>query len=288
MAQDYDVTLKILFRAASPGLLREICGDEVVHWHDKELPRVINRRSDLIGESPEGNLVHIEFVGDPDLMASVKLAIYYLEIFLKFGQYPTQTLIYAGRRSKKIAGVLKAPKMDYWFKAVNLSDYDGELYSRSAEVADQILATLMRVRSGRRTIRRVLSSIAVLEGSEREDALNQLLVISGLKKLEFTVEQEVRKMPILMSLMDHGVIGREFKKGLKQGKEEGREEGREEGLEEGIGKGVEKILRIQLVKRFGDIPPWAEAKLRNAKAGELDRWSERILDAGSIRSVFQR
>ncbi len=61
---------------------------------------------------------------------------------------------------------------------------------------------------------------------------------------------------------------------------EGRREGR---LEE-----ARAILRRQLSRRFGTLPEWAELRLSGATTSELEDWSERLLDAPNLESVFER
>ena len=87
----------------------------------------------------------------------------------------------------------------------------------------------MRLKDESVAIRRIVASIAKLEEAERDGAVNQLLVISGLRRLEERVEREIKKVPVLESLMDHKVLGREFKRGRAEGVEEGHAEGVEEG-----------------------------------------------------------
>lgn len=70
----------------------------------------------------------------------------------------------------------------------------------------------------------------------------QLLIVSELRDLEELIEQEVKKMPILNDVLDHKVLGREFKKGQLT------------------------VLRLQIEKRFGALPKWAEDRLGQLSA----------------------
>ena len=65
---------------------------------------------------------------------------------------------------------------------------------------------------------------------------------------------------------------------------EGRLEGREEGRVEGAADIVLKLLAL----RFGPLPDAVVTKVKAATADELELWSERILDADSLASVFAR
>ena len=54
----------------------------------------------------------------------------------------------------------------------------------------------------------------------------------------------------------------------------------------GIQQGQVELLERQLVRRFGEIPDAVADRLRNGGADDLQRWSERILDANRIEDVF--
>ncbi len=279
MAQEYDVALKQLFRRSGTRLLRELCGESVIHWHDKELPRVRNTRGDMIGETESGRIVHLEFDADPGPTLGPRFGIYYLEIYLKFGQYPDQSLINVAPEPTRASGILTSPKMSYMYNVVNLWERDGEPFLRSRDVGDQILAVLMRLEDQKDAVGKVVDSITKLKGEKRDAALGQLLVLSGLRRLEGTVEREVGMRTGFGSILENKVLGREYKKGLAQGLEQG--------LEQGVIQGRALVVRNLLLKRFGKIPGWAEAKLLKANANDLDLWGDRLLDSKTIRQVFE-
>ena len=64
-------------------------------------------------------------------------------------------------------------------------------------------------------------------------------------------------MPILNDILQHEILGREYKKGRQEGRKEGRQEGRQEG--------ELTILIRQIKKRFGSVPKWAEERLENSR-----------------------
>jgi len=105
--------------------------------------------------------------------------------------------------------------------------------------------------------------------------LSQLLILAGLRHLEETVAQEVRKMPIFIDILENKVLGPEYKRGLQEG--------------ELIGelKGERKVLRRLIEKRFGPIPGWAEERLASRSAPELEELSLRVLDAQSIEDLLK-
>ena len=82
-------------------------------------------------------------------------------------------------------------------------------------------------------------------------------------------------MPILNDILQHEILGREYKKGRQEGRKEGRQEGEL------------TILRRQIEKRFGSVPNWAEERLEKLSAKELEDLSVRVLDAKSIESLLK-
>ncbi len=61
-----------------------------------------------------------------------------------------------------------------------------------------------------------------------------------------------------------------------------REEGRQEGRQEGIMLTLNRLL----TQRFKTVPAWAEELLRKAEYRDLERYTDRIPDAGTIEEVF--
>src|SRR5262249_39602109 len=102
--------------------------------------------------------------------------------------------------------------------------------------------------------------------------------LAGLRKLESVIEEEIRQMPILDDIMDHGIIGRERKKGM--------EIGRAEGLAEGEAIGERRILLNLIDHRFGGVPEWARVRLQALSSSELEKLSQRLLDAASLDDLF--
>jgi hypothetical protein len=60
----------------------------------------------------------------------------------------------------------------------------------------------------------------------------------------------------------------------------------EEWKQQGITRGEAKLLRRQLVRRFGPLPDWVDARLDKAGEPELETWGERVLDSTSLEDVF--
>lgn len=67
---------------------------------------------------------------------------------------------------------------------------------------------------------------------------------------------------------------------------EGRIEGEARGEVRGEARGEARLLRKQLIRRFGALPGWAELRLIDAEPAQLEAWGERVLEAPSLDEVF--
>ncbi len=259
-------------------MLKTLAGGPVADWLDQELPEMRNHRADMVGRTEQGEIVHLEFQSSNEPFMEVRMAAYYIDLVQKFGHHVRQVLVYVGRDRLRMQDRYESPAMSFRYSLVDIRSLDGERFLSSPAVGDQILAVLMRLKDHRAGIRRVLVSIAGLQPRERIEALDQLLIISGLRGLEIQIEKEIQHMPVLNSLLDHKVYGREFKKGLA--------EGLEKGMERGLEKGGTQLLHHMLVRRFKKLPKWAEARLASATHHEIEAWGEQLLEADTLREVF--
>ena len=261
--QEYDVALKLLLRGSAKLTMRELTGIPVEKWLDAELPKIQNLRVDLLGETADGSLIHLELHSSNEAVVRLRMAEYCLGIFRLFGKFPSQILLYVGEAPLRMDSELRGP--DVWFRygVIDIRTLDGDRLLESPEVGDNVIAILARLRDHKEAIRKVVGRIAGLAGAEQELALGQLLVLAGLRKLGLVVEEEARKVPILNSILDHEVLGREYKRGELT------------------------VLRRQIEKRFGALPGWAEERLAGRTASELEDLSVRVLDAQSLEDLLK-
>ncbi|MES1261673.1 MAG: hypothetical protein ABUS49_08055, partial [Acidobacteriota bacterium] len=95
--QDCDVTLKTLLSDCAETLLQQIgVTVPVAKWHNVELPKVQNRRVDLLAELTSGELLHIELqsAGAPDM--PLRMLEYGVGIWRRYGRFPRQLVLYVG------------------------------------------------------------------------------------------------------------------------------------------------------------------------------------------------
>jgi predicted transposase/invertase (TIGR01784 family) len=61
-----------------------------------------------------------------------------------------------------------------------------------------------------------------------------------------------------------------------------------EGMEKGRPQGQASLLKRQLKRRFGTLPPAVETKLDQADQAQLEVWGEQLLDAKTLEEVFSK
>jgi hypothetical protein len=157
---------------------------------------------------------------------------------------------------------LLGPSLDYSYRIVDVRDFNGERLLESPQVGDNIVAILTTLPDRRASIHRIVRRIAGLGPGERESALMRLLILAGLRSLSRMVEEEARQMPILNDILEHEVIGREYRKGELN------------------------LLLRQIEKRFGTIPKPAQERLSELSIKELEVVGLRLLDATSLEDML--
>lgn len=276
---EYDVTLKSLLRGSAQIAMRELTGVAITKWLDVELPRFQNPRVDLLGEAADQSVVHIELQSGNDSKMALRMAEYALGIYRLFGKFARQILVYVGDEPMQMESQLKARAMWFEYEIVEFRNVDGERLLASSEVGDNVLAILARVKDGRSAVHDILGALSELETRPREIYLNALLTLAGLRGLEVVVESEVRKLPVLNDILDHKVLGREYKRGLEQGLEQG--------LEKGLQHEASTLLHRLIEKRFGTLPAWAAERLSGRSVAELENLSLRVLDVKTVDELLK-
>jgi predicted transposase YdaD len=272
--REYDAALKLLLQASTDSVLQELTGVNVTRWLNVEMPQVQNSRVDLLGTAEDSGLVHVELQSTNDQRMALRMAEYTLRIYRRFKKFPRQVVLYVGEERLRMPASLDGPAFSAQYTLIDIRNIDASLLLASPHIEDNLLAVLAGLQNQRDTVRLILSRIAELDEPERRVAFERFLIISGLRRLAPTVEEEAQKMPILNDIMDHEVIGPAIRKGIQQGLEQGREEGRQ------------AMLRRLLEKRFGSIPAWIEPRLTKLSAAELDALAVRVSDVSRLEELF--
>jgi hypothetical protein len=131
MAQNYDVTLKTLLRDIAGRAVYTATGLTIESWINIELPKVANPRLDLLGETHDGSLLHLELQIRNDADMAGRMAEYALAIYRIHRQFARQIVLYAGETELRMATSLEGPGFAFRFEVIDLRDLDGECYWRA-------------------------------------------------------------------------------------------------------------------------------------------------------------
>jgi hypothetical protein len=269
---EYDVALKNILTRPGSSVLVQLTGAASLKWINVEAPKVSNRRVDLPGELPDGNLIHIELQSRNEKDFPLRMAEYLFGIGLRYGRLPRQVVLYNGEAPLRMKDRVESPGVSVRFHLVDIRDLDGERLLASPNIGDNVLPVLTRLSEQPKAVRRILERIAAGYPEERDQALAELLIVARLRRLSGEVIKEARKMPITEDILDNEVFGPAIRKGLRQGRVEGQVE----------------MLRSQIEKRFGRIPPAVGQRIAALKPAQLKRAGLRLLDAQRIEDLFAR
>ena len=282
----YDAILKVILQRWNSVLLRDIMSEPIAHWHTPELPQLTIQYSDLLVETPSKRLWHIELQSRNDPEMPIRMLEYAVRIYRMFNKFPKQAVLYVGSEPMRMESVAASEDLSFQYDLVDARKLNRDVLLASDSAGDNVMAILTGLRASPELVRAILQSIAGLSTADRELAFEALLILASLRELEETVEGEAERMPVFEDILDHKVLGREYKRGREEGRSEGREEGRQEGREEGRQDGELRVIRLMLQRRFGNIPPSIETKLSAMTPPELEDLAARLIGAATLDELF--
>ena len=276
--QEYDVTLKLILQDPAAQAAQALTGVKIERWLNVELPEVQQTRVDLLGETAEGGLVHIELQSSNDANMALRMLEYSVRVCRRFGRFPRQILVYVGEPAMRMSSAIEGERLRFSYDAIDIRDLDGEPLLASPHLSDNVIAILTRLRNRKAAVQQILTRIAEADREQREIALKGFLILAGLRGMEEYAGEKASQVPVLNDIMNHRLFGPAIRQGLERGREEGREEGREQ---EALA-----MLRRMMIKKFGSAPEWATALLANRSTTELEELSERLFDVKSVEELF--
>jgi hypothetical protein len=199
------------------------------------------------------------------------MAEYFLRIYRHLSKFPRQIVLYVGKEPLRMAAELVGPRQSFRYDLIDVREIDGEGLLASDRLGDNVIAVLTRLRDSRAAVRGIVRRASELEEDARMYYLRALFVIAGLRGLAGVVEEEARKEPMFIDILENEVLGREFKKGLQ----------------EGVQQGELAMLRRLLEARFGALPKSAEERLGNRSLAELEELGVRLLKAESLDELLK-
>ena len=162
----------------------------------------------------------------------------------------------------------------YQCRIVDIRTLPTEQLLASPHLEDHVLAVLTRLADSRATIRQILERISTATPEQRTAAIDELLLLAGLRQLRVTMKKELERMSVLIDINRHTIFGPMYREAIQQGREEGALEG-------------ERRLALRLLtKRFGKLPSASARRIRSMDSAELETLTLRLLDAGSLSDLL--
>jgi len=94
------------------------------------------------------------------------------------------------------------------------------------------------------------------------------------------------ELPEFTDLQDLHEVHSMLAERIKQWPERWEEKGRQEGRQEGRHEGVEDVLRKLISLKFGELPAWADERLKQASDEQLDKWVMQILSVNDLGELL--
>jgi hypothetical protein len=95
------------------------------------------------------------------------------------------------------------------------------------------------------------------------------VILGGILGIEEELERRLQDE--MIDLLENKVLGPAIRQGLAQGRSEA----------------LSSVLRKRLLKRFGPLPAWAEARITSATPEVLEAWSLQLDDNPSLETLLK-
>lgn len=132
---------------------------------------------------------------------------YLFAIRRRYGRLPRQIVLYVGEKPLRTESAIVGEDLSYRFHLKDIREFDGEPLLAGKNLSDNVVAVLTRLGSQPGAVRRILERIAGGPYAQRGDALTELSILAGLRRLSDEVKQEARTMPIMEDIMDNEIFG---------------------------------------------------------------------------------
>jgi len=287
----FDRTLKGLLHRLPVQLFELLTGSTLSELLPVEFPAVRMLIPDFVGRLADGRIVHLELTTKNESGLVWRVHDYYSLLRAAFpGAKILQIILYMGAAPLTIRGELEDGPLRFSCRVVDFRELDGERLLASASLDDNILAVLCCLPDAPNALRQIVERMAVLGPKERADLAQELLILCGLRGLEETARKELETMPIEIDLMENKVFREIFeemaRKRVEVAVREAVSKATADAAQQGQQAGEERILRHQILSRFGPLPGWAEERLSSARQDLLETWAIQLLDASTLEGVF--
>jgi hypothetical protein len=177
---DFDGALKEVFQQDRPTLLRHLTRDLAVkEFLNIELPKVQERRVDLVLSLEDRSILHIEFQSTNDRNMAYRMVEYWPLIKRRFKRPLRQVVLFVGQARSAIVNRLEEDDLRFSYDVMDIREVDAGALMKSGNHGDLALAVLAG--GGDAQLREILRRAAAVGGTHRNRLLAKILVLSGLR-----------------------------------------------------------------------------------------------------------
>lgn len=270
----YDATLKKLFRRPPDRLLAYALGAPVVIRRALPTEQIVIEKvhPDLLLETEDGRILHVELQGYPKGNFACRNLIYYALVLRDYNRPPKQIVFWVGDGKVGVQdGLSHEPDLTYHYHVINVRKMDPAFLLEGSDPSEWVFAVLCKLADPQRGIAEILRRLYTLRPDERREGIVQLLILSGLRGLKAVVQTEVQRMPISIDIHENEFLEEIFQEGRQEG---GRDAAR-------------RLLLSLLNEKFGSAPQDFDTLTAGADLAQIERWTRRILRASTIDQVFE-
>ncbi len=256
-----------------------------------------------LGGQHEWVVVHLEIQGQQHAAFAERMFVYHYRLYERYRQPLASLAVLADDRlnwrPESFAYEVFGCQLGLRFPVAKLLDWSGN----DARLADSRnpFAIITRAHLATRATRddpaaREHAKLGLVRdlfriGLDRQRMVDLFRVIDWMLRLSKERELQFRKNMVNVeeetTMRYVSSIERlAMEEGMEKGMQQGLQQGLQQGVQQGVQQGQSRALSRQLVTRFGPLPDWAQRKLVNATAEDLDAWIDAVLDAESIEDVF--
>lgn len=262
---------------------------------------------EVVDENSNKFLLHIEFQSTPDRNMLARMQEYHGILARKYKLPIRHFVFYFGDEPGQMPSQLEPEMVFTGFELLDFKTIDYRELLNSDTGKEVILAILADFKNtpADAIIRLIISKLRRVSHSEQElkSSLNQLTILSRLRKLEAETIQTASDMPITIDIKQDYLYNKGLEEGLLEGKLEGKLEGEAKGkLEAKIVTIMETDLELlcrmakenisyDLMRRLSDVPEPFLAAFRAAwsadKANVLLALVAQAHEFSSIANIHQ-
>jgi len=234
MGQDYDKIIRENITSIFLPLSEKFFGIKIVKSKDlpEKLQTTHEREPDFIKkvwtDKEETFILHIEFQTTDEKEMVYRMAEYKAILQRKFKLPVQQFVIYLGANKPKMKTELNVDEIIKGFQLTNIHEMNAHQILGS-EIPEEIILAILgsyAKKDAEIIIKKIIERLHQLTPDQIvfQRYLQQLLVLSRLRKLEVQTNKIIKDMPITYDIKTDGL----YKEGKREGKREGRKEGKKE------------------------------------------------------------